>query len=134
MTQRFSSGGPYERRFGYSRSVEAGGHLWVSGCTSIVDGDVVAQDDAARQAHIALDNVLAAVKQAGFTAADVVRSRMYVVDLPRNGEAVAEVHGEVFAGVLPAATLLGVAALVDPRMLVEIELEAYRAESPGDGQ
>jgi enamine deaminase RidA (YjgF/YER057c/UK114 family) len=129
MTQRWSSGGPYERRFGYSRSVAAGDHLWVSGCTSVVDGDVVGEGDAARQAQVALDNALAAVAQAGFSAADVVRSRMYVVDLPRNGEAVAEVHGQVFADVLPAATLLGVAALVDPRMLVEIELDAYR-----DGQ
>src|SRR3954454_17144604 len=134
MTQRFASGGPYERRFGYSRSVAADGHLWVSGCTSVVDGELVGDGDAGRQAQVALDNAIAAVQQAGFTAADVVRSRMYVVDLPRNGEAVAEVHGSVFAGVLPAATLLGVAALVDPRMLVEIELEAYRAESPGDRQ
>lgn len=128
MTQRWSSGGPYERRFGYSRSVAAGGHLWVSGCTSIVDGDVVGEGDAARQGQVALENALAAVEQAGFSPADVVRSRMYVVDLPRNGEAVAEAHGRVFADVLPAATLLGVAALVDPRMLVEIELDAYREQ------
>ena len=134
MTQRWSSGGPWERRFGYSRSVAAGGHLWVSGCTSVIDGDVVGEADPARQAQVALDNALAAVSQAGFHAADVVRSRMYVVDLPRNGETVAEVHGKVFADVLPAATLLGVSALVDPRMLVEIELEAYRADSFGDGQ
>jgi enamine deaminase RidA (YjgF/YER057c/UK114 family) len=134
MTQRFSSGGPYERRFGYSRAVAADGHLWVSGCTSVVDGDVAGDGDARRQARVALDNALTAVTQAGFSAADVVRTRMYVVDLPSNGETVAEVHGEVFADVLPASALIGVAALVDPRMLVEIELEAYRAESPGDGQ
>jgi enamine deaminase RidA (YjgF/YER057c/UK114 family) len=128
MTQRFSSGGPYERRFGYSRSVAADGHLWVSGCTSVADGDVVGDGDARRQARVALDNALAAVTQAGFSATDVVRTRMYVVDLPRNGEAVAEVHGEVFADVLPASALIGITALVDPRMLVEIELEAYRGE------
>jgi len=134
MTQRWSSGGPYERRFGYSRSVASGGHLWVSGCTSVVDGEVIGDGDARRQAQVALDNALAAVAQAGFSAADVVRSRMYVVDLPHNGEAVAEVHGQVLADVLPASTLLGVSALVDPRMLVEIELEAYRREAPGDRQ
>jgi enamine deaminase RidA (YjgF/YER057c/UK114 family) len=128
MTQRWSSGGPYERRFGYSRSVSSGSHLWVSGCTSVVAGELVGEGDAARQAEVALDNAIAAVEQAGFGAADVVRSRMYVVDLPRNGETVAQVHGRVFADVLPAATLLGVAALVDPRMLVEIELDAYRGE------
>ena len=134
MTQRWSSGGPYERRFGYSRSVASGGHLWVSGCTSVVDGELVGVDDAARQAKVAIDNALAAVAQAGFSAADVVRSRMYVVDLPRNGETVAEVHGQVFADVMPASTLLGVSALVDPRMLVEVELDAYREKSPGDAR
>src|SRR4051794_41493269 len=101
MTQRFSSGGPYERRFGYSRSVEAGGHLWVSGCTSIVDGDVVAQGDAARQAQIALDNALAAVKQAGFAAGGVGRSRVYVVDPPRQGGGGAPGAREGFSRGLP---------------------------------
>ena len=128
MTQRFSSGGPYERRFGYSRAVAADGHLWVSGCTSVVNGDLVGVGDARHQARVALDNALAAVTQAGFAATDVVRTRMYVVDLPRNGESVAEVHGEVFADVLPASALIGVTALVDARMLVEIELDAYRGE------
>jgi len=126
MTQRWSSGGPYERRFGYSRSVSAGDHLWVAGCTSVVDGELLGLGDAAAQAQVALDNALDAVRQAGFEPTDVVRTRMYVVDLPRNGETVAEVHGRVFADVLPASALLGVAALVDPRMLVEIELDAYR--------
>ena len=126
MTQRFGSGGPYEKRFGYSRAVVADDHLWVSGCTSVVDGDVVGVGDAQVQARAALDNALRAVEQAGFTRTDVVRTRMFVVDLAANGDAVAQVHGEVFADVLPASTLLGVSALVDPRMLCEIEVEAYR--------
>jgi len=125
-TQRFGSGGPYEQRFGYSRSVASGGHLWVSGCTAIVDGELVGAGDARLQAVTAFDNALEAVEQAGFRRTEVVRTRMLVVDLPSNGEVVAEVHGEVFADVLPAATLVGVAALVDPRMLCEIEVEAYR--------
>ena len=126
MILRLGSGGPYEKRFGYSRAVVADGHLWVSGCTSVVDGEVVGVGDAQLQARTALANALHAVEQAGFARDDVVRTRMYVVDLAGNGDAVAEVHGEVFADVLPASTLLGVQALVDPRMLCEIEVEAYR--------
>ena len=126
MTRRLGSGGPYEKRFGYSRAVAADGHLWVSGCTGIVDGELVGVGDAGLQARSALANALKAVDQAGFTRDDVVRTRMFVVDLATNGEAVAEVHGEVFADVMPASTLLGVSALVDPRMLCEIEVEAYR--------
>jgi enamine deaminase RidA (YjgF/YER057c/UK114 family) len=126
MTRRLGSGGPYETRFGYSRAVVAGGHLWVSGCTSIVDGDVVGVGDAQLQARTALANALRAVEESGFTRDEVVRTRMFVVDLADNGAAVAQVHGDVFAEVLPASTLLGVSALVDPRMLCEIEVEAYR--------
>jgi enamine deaminase RidA (YjgF/YER057c/UK114 family) len=124
--RRFSSGGPYERRFGYSRAVTAGGHLWVSGCTAIVNGELLGVGDARLQAVMALENAVDAVERAGFTRADVVRTRMFVVDLPANGDVVAEVHGEVFADVLPAATLVGVSALVDPQMLCEVEVEAYR--------
>ena len=126
MTRRFGSGGPYEQRFGYSRAVVAGGHLWVSGCTSIVDGELLGAGDAQLQARTALANALRAVEDSGFTRNDVVRTRMFVVDLPSNGTTVAEVHGEVFADVLPASTLLGVSALVDPQMLCEVEVEAYR--------
>ena len=126
MTRRFGSGGPYETRFGYSRAVVADGHLWVSGCTSIVDGELVGAGDAQLQARTALANALRAVEGTGFTREEVVRTRMFVVDLPSNGAIVAEVHGEVFADVLPASTLLGVSALVDPQMLCEIEVEAYR--------
>jgi enamine deaminase RidA (YjgF/YER057c/UK114 family) len=129
MTQRWGSGGPYERRFGYSRAVAAGGHLWVAGCTSLVDGELLGEGDAAEQARAAIANALSAVSTAGFSIDDVVRTRMYVVDLPRHGTTVAEVHGEVFAGVLPASSLVGVSALVDPRMLVEVEVEAYREPS-----
>ena len=126
MTKRFGSGGPYEQRIGYSRAVVAGGHVWVSGCTAIVDGELLGVGDAQVQARAAFANAVHAVEQAGFARADVVRTRMFVVDLARHGEAVADVHGEVFADVLPASTLLGVSALVDPRMICEIEVEAYR--------
>jgi enamine deaminase RidA (YjgF/YER057c/UK114 family) len=126
MTQRFGSGGPYEQRFSYSRAVKAGGHLWVAGCTSIVDGEVVGEGDPALQARTAIGNALAAVELAGFVRSDVVRTRMFIVDLPVNGESIAEVHGEMFRDVLPASTAIGVSALVDPRLLFEVEVEAYR--------
>jgi len=126
--QRLGSGGPYEQRIGYSRSVASGGHLWVSGCTAVVDGQLVGDGDARLQAVTAFENALDAVETAGFDRADVVRTRMFVVDLPENGDVVAEVHGEVFADVLPAATLVGISALVDPRMLCEVEVEAYREQ------
>ena len=129
MTERFGSGGPYEKRFGYSRAVVAHGHLWVSGCTSVVDGVLVGVGDAKLQARTALDNALRAVEQAGFRREDVVRTRMFVVDLAANGTAVAEMHGDVFADVLPASTLVGVTALIDPQMLCEFEVEAYREPS-----
>jgi enamine deaminase RidA (YjgF/YER057c/UK114 family) len=126
MRHNISSGGPYEDRFGYARAVALGGHLWVSGCTSVVDGVVTCPGDAAGQAGAALENALAAIGRAGFDRGDVVRTRMYVVDLAANGVAVAETHGRVFGDVRPASSLLGVAALVDPAMLVEIEAECYR--------
>ena len=126
MTRRLGSGGPYEKRFGYSRAVVAGGHLWVSGCTSVVDGELQGAGDAQAQARVAIANALAAVVQAGFAREDVVRTRMFVVDVPAHAETVMAVHGDVFADVLPASTLVGVTALVDPRMLCEVEVEAYR--------
>ena len=126
MTARLSSGGPWEQRYGYSRIVATDTHAWVSGCTSVVDGDVAHEGDAATQARVAFGMALDALDRAGFTIADVVRTRMYVVDVAAHHDIVASVHGELFAEVRPATTLLGVAGLLDPRMLVEVELDAYR--------
>jgi enamine deaminase RidA (YjgF/YER057c/UK114 family) len=128
MSGRFGSGGPYEEKFGYSRVVASGPHAWVAGCTSIVGGELVHEGDAAAQARAAFAVALQALDRAGFGRADVVRTRMFVVDIAANGDAVAGVHGEVFADVRPAASLLGIAGLVDPRMLVEVEVEAFRGE------
>lgn len=128
MTQRFGSGGPYEDRIGYSRAVCAGPHLWVSGCTSVVDGAVAHAGDAVGQARVAFANAMRAVDEAGFAPADVVRTRIFVVDVAANGEDVGRVHGEMFRDVRPAATMVGVTGLLDPDMLVEVEVECYRAE------
>lgn len=128
MTQRFGSGGPYEDRIGYSRAVCAGPHLWVSGCTSVVDGAVAHVGDAVEQARVAFANALRAVDAAKFGPADVVRTRIFVVDIAANGDDVGRVHGEVFRDVRPAATMVGVSGLLDPEMLVEVEVECYRGE------
>ena len=122
---RISSGTPWEARVGYSRAVRVGPHVHVSGTTATNDdGEVVGVGDPAAQTRRALANVEAALERAGASLEDVVRTRVFVTDVA-DWEAVGDVHGEVFGAVRPAQTLVGVAGLVDPRMLVEIEAEAY---------
>ncbi|MDQ1706381.1 MAG: hypothetical protein QOF18_2747 [Frankiaceae bacterium] len=128
MRESFGSDGPWEKRYGYARAVAAGPHLWVSGCTSVVDGEVAHESDPAAQTRVAFAVALRAMDRAGFDLGDVVRTRMFVIGLPVHGEAVATVHGELFGAVLPASTLVGVSALVDPRLLVEVEVECYREQ------
>ena len=122
-SRHLSSGGPYESRFGYSRALRTGNRILVSGCTSVVDGQVRHPGDAAAQLQVALDIAIGAVTSLGGTLEDVVRTRMYLVNR-RDCEPVGVVHGERFAHVRPAATMVLVAGLIDPAMLVEIELEA----------
>jgi enamine deaminase RidA (YjgF/YER057c/UK114 family) len=122
-----SSGGPYEARYGYSRAVAVGDSCWVAGTTDAgPDGTSRHPGDAAAQARAAFAIALAALAEAGFVAADVVRTRMYVVRA-EDAAAVAAVNGEIFATIRPASTLVRVAGLIDPSMLVEVELEARRA-------
>ena len=119
------SGAPWERVVGYSRVVVRGDAAWVSGTTALVDGQVAHPGDAAAQTRTALGIIEHALERAGFTMADVVRTRMYVTDISR-WEEVGRVHGEVFGEVRPATTMVQVAALIDPGMLVEIEADAVR--------
>ncbi|HYH24164.1 MAG TPA: RidA family protein [Blastococcus sp.] len=123
---RLGSGSPWEGVVGYSRVVVRGDTAWVSGTTSTVDGEVAHPGDAAAQTRQALDNVERALERAGFTLADVVRTRMFVTDITR-WEEVGRAHGEVFGDIRPATTMVQVAALIDPLMLVEIEADAVRA-------
>ena len=120
---RLGSGGPYEAAIGYSRVVSANGFAMTAGCTSVVDGQVAHVGDPGAQARVALQTALAALARVGATAADVVHSRMYLTDRA-HADAVGAAHGEVFADIRPAATLVLVAGLIEPQMLVEIELVA----------
>ena len=122
---RLGSGSPWEGIVGYSRVVVRGDAAWVSGTTSMVDGAVAHPDDAAAQTRQALKIVREALERAGFTLADVVRTRMFVTDISR-WEEIGRVHGEVFGEVRPATSMVQVAALIDPAMLVEIEADAVR--------
>jgi len=129
--RRVSSGVPFERAVGYSRAVAAGDFIFVSGCTSIADGEVVYEGDMARQTEQALLNVNAALAQLGASLADVVRTRIYVTDISRWAEA-GEAHRLAFEDAPPATSMVQVAALIDPRMLVEVEAIAHR-EGASDG-
>ena len=120
---RHSSGGPWEDEFGYSRAIRTGDHIAVSGCTAVVKGVLQHHGDAGAQMGVALDNLLGALAALGGTPGDVIRTRVYVVDRA-DCAAVGKVHGDRFADVRPAATMVLVAGLLDEQMLVEVECEA----------
>ncbi|PSL04192.1 enamine deaminase RidA (YjgF/YER057c/UK114 family) [Haloactinopolyspora alba] len=126
MTVRVGSGAPWEAIVGYSRAVAADGHVWVSGCTPIADGDVVHEGDAYLQTVQTLRNVAAALERVGAAPEDVVRTRIFVTDISR-WEEYGRAHGEMFGDIRPATSMLQVSALIDPRLLVEIEAVGYRA-------
>jgi len=109
---------------GYSRVVRAGNLVLVAGTTALLDdGAIAGIGDPYIQARQALANIEAALAKVGARLDDVVRTRMYVTDLSR-AEEVTRAHGEVFGHIRPVTALIGVAGLLDPRMLVEIEAEA----------
>jgi enamine deaminase RidA (YjgF/YER057c/UK114 family) len=121
---RHGSGAPWEATVGYSRTVRAGPFVFVAGTTGTRDGRVVSPGDAYAQTAQALRNVEAALALAGARMADVVQTRLSVTDLSRWKE-VGRAHAEAFAAALPVTAMIGVSALVDPEMLVEVEAVAY---------
>lgn len=127
MTDRVSSGAPWEPVIGYSRAVRAGHTVYVSGCTATVEGEVVAVGDAYEQTRLALQAVVDALSRLGAEPRHVVRTRMYVTDITRWPD-VGRAHGEVFGDTRPATSMIEVSALIDPRMLVEVEAEAWTGD------
>jgi enamine deaminase RidA (YjgF/YER057c/UK114 family) len=123
---RRGTSSPYEARFGYSRVVRVGPLAVTAGCTAGVDGVVQAPGDAAGQAAVAFGVALEALAGVGVGRQAVVATRMYITD-PGHAEAVGSVHGEIFGRVRPVATMVVEAALIDPAMLVEVELTAWAA-------
>ena len=128
--RKVSSGTRWEPIVGYSRAVAAGDYIFVSGCTSVAGADFVHPGDAYAQTVQAIANVAAALEGLGAGLADVVRTRLFVTDITRWQE-YGRAHGEAFGGVMPATSMVAVSALIDARMLVEVEAVAYK---PGSGR
>jgi enamine deaminase RidA (YjgF/YER057c/UK114 family) len=131
-TRRVSSGAVWEPVVGYSRAVAAGDFIFVSGCTSIEGAEFVHPGDAAAQTTQCIANVRAALEALGAGLPDVVRTRMFVTDISR-WEEYGRAHGTAFGAVQPATSMIGISALVDTRMLVEVEAVAYKPGIGGAG-
>ena len=122
--ERISSGAKWESIVGYSRAVKVGKRIYVTGTTAVgPDGEIVGVDDAYQQAQQCLRNIETALRRLGAGLEHVVRTRMFVTDISR-WEEYGRAHGESFRNAMPATTMVEVKALIDSRMLIEIEADA----------
>ena len=122
--QKISSGAKWESIIGYSRAVKVGTRIYVTGTTGLgEDGEIVGIGDAYKQAQQCLRNIESALQRLGAGLEHIVRTRMYVTDISR-WEEYGRAHGEVFREIMPATAMVEVKALIDPRMLIEIEADA----------
>jgi enamine deaminase RidA (YjgF/YER057c/UK114 family) len=129
--ERYGSGGPYEARVGYSRVVRAGDLVVVAGTTALMpDGVIAGIGDPYLQAKQTIGNIASALDRVGGSLADVIRTRVFLVDTG-HFDGFARAHGEAFGDVRPVNTTVIVAELADPRMLIEIEVDAWVPSAVG---
>jgi enamine deaminase RidA (YjgF/YER057c/UK114 family) len=130
----FSSGAPWEPIVGYSRAVKVGNHVWVSGTTATdSNGNIVGRGDPYAQTKQIIANIEQALEAAGAHLSSVVRTRIFVTDIAQ-WEAIGRAHGEAFSKIRPAATMVEVRRLIDPDIMVEIEVDAVIPEAGESGQ
>lgn len=123
MKQVFSTNTIWEQKVAYSRAIRVGNMVEVAGTTAVQDGEIMYPGDAGKQTEVIFEKIGKALKEVGAEMQDVIRTRMYVTNI-KDFEAVGKIHGIVFEGINPVSTLVEVSALVDPQLVVEIEVSA----------
>jgi len=125
---RVSSGAKWEDIVGYSRAIRVGNIVEVAGTTATIDGEIQGENDPYEQTKVIFTIIEKALKEAGAALTDVVRTRMFVTNIQEDWEEIGRAHGEFFREIKPVSTMVEVAALIDPKLLVEIEVTAIIAD------